>query len=122
MIEIGCSTLGFRFDSLDTALAEIEAQGFRRLDLVMVPSYCPHFDVLASSAQKQDALQEKLGQMSASNGFEGRVVLIADDEMGESDCRVEWADGGVEREAGRIWRAIEEALNRYLAADGREAK
>ncbi|WP_119301912.1 FliH/SctL family protein [Dongia deserti] len=69
-----------------------------------------------------DALQERLAQLSASTGFEGRVVLIADDAMGESDCRVEWADGGVEREAGRIWRAIEETLNRYIAADGREAK
>jgi flagellar assembly protein FliH len=69
-----------------------------------------------------DALQERLAQLSAASGFEGRVVLIGDDAMGESDCRVEWADGGVEREAGRIWRAIEEALNRYVAADGREAK
>ena len=69
-----------------------------------------------------DALQERLGQLSASAGFEGRVVLIGDDAMGESDCRVEWADGGVEREAGRIWRAIEEALNRYIVADGRDAK
>ena len=69
-----------------------------------------------------DALQERLAHLSASAGFEGRVVLIGDDAMGESDCRDEWADGGVEREAGRIWRAIEEALNRYLAAEGREAK
>ncbi len=69
-----------------------------------------------------DALQERLAQLSASSGFEGRVVLIGDDAMGESDCRVEWADGGVEREAGRIWRTIEETLNRYIAADGREAK
>ena len=58
-----------------------------------------------------DALQERLTQLSASSGFEGRVVLIGDDAMGESDCRVEWADGGVEREAGRIWRAVEEALD-----------
>ncbi len=69
-----------------------------------------------------DALQERLAQLSASSGFEGRVVLIGDDAMGESDCRVEWADGGVEREAGRIWRTIEETLNRYIAAEGREAK
>lgn len=65
MIEIGCSTLGFRFDPLDTALAEIEAQGFRWLDVVMVPSYCPHFDVLASSADEQAALHETL----SSKGF-----------------------------------------------------
>jgi flagellar assembly protein FliH len=69
-----------------------------------------------------DALQERLAQLSASSGFEGRVVLIGDDAMGESDCRVEWADGGVEREAGRIWRTIEQTLNRYIAADGREAE
>lgn len=69
-----------------------------------------------------DALQERLAQLSASTGFEGRVVLIGDDAMGESDCRVEWADGGVEREAGRVWRTIEETLNRYIAADGREAE
>lgn len=79
MIEIGCSTLGFRFDSLDTALAEIEAQGFRRLDLVMVPSYCPHFDVLASSAQEQDALQEKLVQM----GFVLSTLNTGDGRFGD---------------------------------------
>jgi flagellar assembly protein FliH len=71
---------------------------------------------------RMDALQEKLGQISTANGFEGRVVLIADDEMGESDCRVEWADGGVEREAGRIWRAIEAALTQYIAVDDRDPK
>ena len=69
-----------------------------------------------------DALQERLTQLSASSGFEGRVVLIGDDAMGESDCRVEWADGGVEREAGRIWRAIEEALARYIAVEDRDPK
>jgi hypothetical protein len=35
---------------------------------------------------------------------------------------VEWADGGVERDAGRIWRAIEEALARYVAVEDRGAK
>jgi flagellar assembly protein FliH len=69
-----------------------------------------------------DALQERLTQLSASAGFEGRVVLIGDDAMGQSDCRVEWADGGVEREAGRIWRTIEDALTRYVAVDDRDQK
>ena len=77
--------------------------------------------VFQNSAQL-DALQERLTQLSAASGFEGRVVLIGDDAMGESDCRVEWADGGVEREAGRIWRAIEEALARYIAVDDRDPK
>jgi sugar phosphate isomerase/epimerase len=79
MIEIGCSTLGFRFDPLDTALAEIEAQGFRWLDLVMVPSYCPHFDVLASTDQQQDALQQKLTDM----GFTLSTLNTGDGRFGD---------------------------------------
>lgn len=83
MIEIGCSTLGFRFDSLDTALAEIKAHEFRRLDVVMVPSYCPHFDVLASSEGEQDALQEKLSGM----GFTLSTLNTGDGRFGDSAQR-----------------------------------
>ena len=72
------------------------------------------------SAAQLDALQGRLAELTAANGFEGRVVLIGDDKMAESDCRVEWADGGVERDSNQIWRAIEDAIDRYLAAEGRE--
>ena len=72
------------------------------------------------SAAQLDALQGRLSELTAANGFEGRVVLIGDDKMADSDCRVEWADGGVERDSNQIWRTIEEAINRYLAAEGRE--
>ena len=99
-------------------LAEIESVLGQCLDSLKQE---PRLVAYVHSA-RLDALQERLAQLSAASGFEGRVVLIGDDAMGESDCRVEWADGGVEREAGRIWRAIEEALNRYIAADGRDAK
>ena len=106
--------------------ALVERQGLAEIEAVL--GQCleslkqePRLVAYVNSA-RLDALQERLTQLSASNGFEGRVVLIGDDAMGESDCRVEWADGGVEREAGRIWRAIEEALARYIAVDDREAK
>jgi flagellar assembly protein FliH len=106
--------------------ALVERQGLAEIEAVL--GQCleslkqePRLVAYVHSA-RLDALQERLGQLSASNGFEGRVVLIADDAMGESDCRVEWADGGVEREAGRIWRAIEETLTRYVAAGGHEPK
>jgi flagellar assembly protein FliH len=72
------------------------------------------------SAAQLDALQGRLAELTAANGFEGRVVLIGDDKMADSDCRVEWADGGVERDSNQIWRTIEDAINRYLAAEGRE--
>jgi flagellar assembly protein FliH len=104
--------------------ALIERQGLAEIETVL--GQCleslkqePRLVAYVHSA-RLDALQERLAQVSAASGFEGRVVLIGDDEMGQSDCRVEWADGGVEREAGRIWRAIEETLTRYVAAEGRD--
>jgi flagellar assembly protein FliH len=106
--------------------ALVERQGLAEIESVL--SQCleslkqePRLVAYVHSA-RLDALQERLTQLSASSGFEGRVVLIGDDAMGESDCRVEWADGGVEREAGRIWRAVEETLTRYVAAEGRDPK
>ncbi len=106
--------------------ALVERQGLAEIESVL--SQCleslkqePRLVAYVHSA-RLDALQERLAPMSASNGFEGRVVLIGDDAMGESDCRVEWADGGVEREAGRIWRAVEEALTRYIAVEDRDPK
>jgi flagellar assembly protein FliH len=106
--------------------ALVERQGLAEIETVL--GQCleslkqePRLVAYVHSA-RLDALQERLAQLSASSGFEGRVVLIGDDEMGQSDCRVEWADGGVEREAGRIWRAIEETLTRYVAAEGRDPK
>jgi flagellar assembly protein FliH len=64
-----------------------------------------------------DAMMERLDRMTSAAGFEGRVVLIGDEAMTGSDCRVEWADGGVERDAMQTWREIEAALDRYLSAD-----
>lgn len=106
--------------------ALVERQGLAEIESVL--GQCleslkqePRLVAYVHSA-RLDALQERLTQLSGSAGFEGRVVLIGDDAMGESDCRVEWADGGVEREAGRIWRTIEDALTRYVAADDRDPK
>jgi flagellar assembly protein FliH len=106
--------------------ALVERQGLAEIESVL--TQCleslkqePRLVAYVHSA-RLDALQERLTQLSAASGFDGRVVLIGDDAMGESDCRVEWADGGVEREAGRIWRAVEEALARYIAVDDRDPK
>ncbi len=72
------------------------------------------------SAAQLDALQARLAEVTAASGFEGRVVLIGDDKMAEADCRVEWAEGGVERDSAQILRAVEETLNAYLAVEDRE--
>jgi sugar phosphate isomerase/epimerase len=83
MIAIGCSTLSFRHDPLDVALAEIHAQGFRRLDVVMVPSYCPHFNALTASDAERDALQEKLADLD----FTITTLNTGDGRLGDPEQR-----------------------------------
>jgi flagellar assembly protein FliH len=48
-------------------------------------------------------------------GFEGRLVVLAEPDIGFGDCRVEWADGGLNRDRARIEAAIAEAVTNYLA-------
>jgi flagellar assembly protein FliH len=64
--------------------------------------------------QLLDPLNERVSAISAARGFEGRVVLIGDPNLADSDCRIEWADGGLERDTRRLWSDIEAALDRCL--------
>ncbi|MDZ7714087.1 MAG: FliH/SctL family protein [Rhodovibrio sp.] len=62
-----------------------------------------------------DALKERVDGLAARLGFEGRVVLLADETMQPGNARVEWADGGVERDSERLWQDVERAVERALA-------
>jgi flagellar assembly protein FliH len=62
-----------------------------------------------------DGLKERVDGLAARLGFEGRVVLLADETMQPGDVRVEWADGGVERDSERLWQDVERAVARALA-------
>src|SRR5579875_247103 len=61
-----------------------------------------------------DALQQKAQALARSTGFAGRLVMVADPALGDSDCRVEWADGGVVRNLARLTAELDEALARAL--------
>ena len=57
-----------------------------------------------------DTVKKRVGGLASSTGFEGKIVYLADEGMDSSDVRVEWADGGAERDTGRIWQDIDEAI------------
>jgi flagellar assembly protein FliH len=63
-----------------------------------------------------DPLRDRLDSIVAGTAFDGRIVLLADSNIACGDCRVEWADGGVERDTARLWRDIDAALARATAA------
>ncbi|CCG41951.1 FlbE protein [Magnetospirillum molischianum DSM 120] len=62
-----------------------------------------------------DPVRERLESQAGQHGFEGRVVVQADPRLPPGDCRVEWTDGGAERDQARLIADIEAAVERALA-------
>lgn len=62
-----------------------------------------------------EEMRPRIADISKQAGFGGRLLLIADETLGPGDCRLEWADGGIERQTQRIWVEIEQRISRSLA-------
>ncbi len=63
-----------------------------------------------------DHAHEKLTEIAAAKGLEGRLVVLADEAMKPGDCKIEWADGGVNRDQAATLSAIDDVVGRYVAA------
>lgn len=66
-----------------------------------------------------DTFRERLETLAHDSGFSGRVVVVADPRVGAEDARVEWADGGVERNTEQVWQEIEAIIERFVASGAR---
>jgi len=62
------------------------------------------------------AAKEKLEDLARSRAFEGRLSVVADATLAPGDCRIEWADGGINRDRAAVEAAINEVVARYVAA------
>jgi flagellar assembly protein FliH len=75
----------------------------------------PHVVVRVSEALYA-VTRDKLDEIARSRGFEGRLVVLADPAIAPGDCRIEWADGGINRDYAATEAAIAEAVARYIGA------
>ncbi len=75
----------------------------------------PHIAVRVNDALYA-AAREKLDGIARARGCEGRLVVLGDPGIALGDCRVEWADGGVNRDNAAADAAIGEAVTRYVGA------
>lgn len=64
-----------------------------------------------------DPLRARLDREPSVQGFAGHLVLLADERLGPGDLRVEWADGGAERDGAALLRAVDAALARAASDD-----
>jgi len=75
----------------------------------------PHLVVRINDAL-YEAARERIELLAKQSGFAGRLVLLADPEIGGGDCKIEWADGGVVLERAAIEAKIDELVERYMAS------
>jgi flagellar assembly protein FliH len=76
--------------------------------------------VVRISADIYDAAQHQLEEIARARGFEGRLMVVSDETMAPGDCRIEWADGGVNRHEAATKAAIDDVVARYVAARAAE--
>ncbi len=65
-----------------------------------------------------DAVKDRLEAVTARVGYAGKLIFLAADGLDAPDCRIEWADGGVERMMARVSGEIDRIVEQYLAYDG----
>ena len=81
----------------------------------------PHVVVRVHESLYAEA-KEKLDDIARSRGFEGRLVVMGENDLAIGDCRIEWADGGLVHDRTATEAAIAQAVDRYVAVrrDGGE--
>ncbi len=77
----------------------------------------PHL-VVRLAAVDADALKPHVDRIARETGFEGRIVILGEDEIIRGDCRIEWADGGILRDTARLDAEIDAAVDRWFEARG----
>ncbi len=75
--------------------------------------------VVRVSESLLDTVRDRVCAAADAAGFEGRIVFLAEDSLANGDVRIEWADGGAERDTGRIWQDIEKIIPRIAGAPGK---
>ncbi|OUS18832.1 hypothetical protein A9Q97_00230 [Rhodospirillales bacterium 47_12_T64] len=63
-----------------------------------------------------DDVQEQLEKVASQSGFNGHLVFLSEPGMSPSDVRVEWAEGGAERNSTEMLHEIETILSRAITS------
>lgn len=58
--KLGCSTIAFRSEPLETALQAIRELGFPYADIGAMPGFCPHFDFADASVEEEERFVAQL--------------------------------------------------------------
>jgi flagellar assembly protein FliH len=63
-----------------------------------------------------DAVSAKINSIAEQKAYMGKIAVLCENDLGPADCRVEWADGGIERDMKTIWEYIDRLMENAKAA------
>src|SRR5258708_36225503 len=75
----------------------------------------PHVVVRVNDAQHA-SVGKRIEEMVRARGLASHLVVLAEPETKLGDCRIEWADAGVNRDRRATEAVIDEAVSRYVNA------
>jgi flagellar assembly protein FliH len=75
----------------------------------------PHIAVRVNDAL-YDVTRHKLDDVARARAADCRLVVLAEPDIAVGDCRIEWADGGVNRDQAATEAAISAAVTDYINA------
>lgn len=107
-------------------LAEVALEAFPLKEIEALLTDCLHklHDepriVVRLAPANAEALRADIDALCQQHAFAGRVVILAEPALTGSDCRVEWADGGVERDLASAFSAIEQSAERWRSSNPTE--
>ncbi len=62
-----------------------------------------------------DEVVKRLPQIKEQEAFNGKLIVIADETIHPGDCKIEWADGGLERLGNSLSQRLDDAMTRLIA-------
>lgn len=62
----------------------------------------------------RDSLSDRIDAAAIKQGFAGQVDIAADPEIGVTDCRVIWSNGGAARNSAALWAEIDAIVDRNI--------
>lgn len=75
----------------------------------------PHI-VVRVATELADSMREQADELAEERGFSGKIMIMSEPDMAPGDCRIEWADGGIERNADSLREKIGRAIQRHVDA------
>jgi flagellar assembly protein FliH len=90
------------------ALGEVERVAEMAMETVVDDSPM----VVRVNPELRDPLAERIDAHIAGTAAEGRVTVSGDADLPVGDCRIEWRDGGAERNAAALWKDIDAIIER----------